>query len=312
MGMHRRKEPPLDVHELARRQAGVVSHAQLVFLGLPPKAGKRWKRGWFSVAPGVYCVQEPTWESWCWAGILYAGPTAVMGSLAAAHWYRLTVVPPQEIVVWHGRSSQLRRLGNEDTGVTFRRALRSGRGEPPRTGVEVTMLDAAHDTTEDEFVAVVTRALAQRLTTPSRLVASLGERPRVRHRSVLLQLCDSASTGVESVLEWRFLQVVVRAHGLPDPERQAVLRAGTRTDCLWREFGVVVELDGRLGHGDTFRDMDRDNRLAMVGLVTLRYGWHDVTTRPCEVAWSLHQVLQVRGHEVPRTRCRRCRRVGVA
>lgn len=310
--MHRRKEPSPDIHELARQQGGVVSHAQLVLLGLPPKAGRRWKRGWFSVAPGIYCLREPTWESWCWAGVLYAGPSAVTGSLAAAHWHGLTVVPPEDIVVWHERSSHLKRLGNTDTSVTFRRSQRSGRGDPPRTGVEVTLLDAAGDTNEDQIVAIATRALAQRLTTPGRLMASLSERPRLRHRSVMVQLCDSASTGVESVLEWRFLQIVVRAHALPDPERQVVLRAGTRSDCLWREFGIVVELDGRVGHGDAFRDMDRDNRLAMVGWVTLRYGWHDVTTRPCEVAWSLHQILQERGFQGSRTRCRRCQRVGVA
>jgi hypothetical protein len=46
---------------------------------------------------------------------------------------------------------------------------------------------------------------------------------------------------------------------------------------------VIVELDGRAGHDGVgqFRDMDRDNRHALVDAVTLRYGSYDLAARPC-------------------------------
>ncbi len=257
---------------------------------------------------GLYCVEEPTWLSWSWAAILYAGPSSVVGGLAAAHLLGAASNPPKQITVWHGGTSALKRMGDSSWGVTFRRANRNGRGEPPRTAIDVTLLDVAAETTEDETVAAVTRAFSQGITTPGRLTAVMTSRDRVKRRRLLTQLCDEGAKGVESVLEWRFLQVVVRAHDLPPPTLQKELRRGTRSDAVWEDQGVVVELDGRLGHEQSFRDMARDNRLAMSGLQTLRYGWHDVTERPCEVAWQLHDVLMLRGWTGGRGRCDRCRK----
>jgi hypothetical protein len=69
-----------------------------------------------------------------------------------------------------------------------------------------------------------------------------------------------------------------------------------------------VELDGRDGHTATgrFRDMHRDNLHALGGELTLRFGWFDVTTRPCGVAYQVFSVLSRRGHQDPFTRCRSC------
>lgn len=297
---------------LARAQAGVISHAQLGTVGFPTGAGRRWKREWVSLGVGIHCLHTPTWLSWCWAGILRAGPTSVVGGAAAAHLLGAVQAPPEQIIVWHAGVAKLMRMGDPGTGVTFRRGERTGRGTPPRTGIDVTLLDLADGTTEDETVAAVTRAFSQGLTTPSRLAAAVDGRARSRHRVLLKDLCSEASTGVESVLEWRFLTVVVRAHGLPEPIRQQRLAPGTRSDVWWKDHGVVAELDGRLGHEQAFRDMARDNRLAMSGMQTLRYGWHDVTRRPCEVAWQLHEVLSLRGWFGARTRCAHCRRTGLA
>lgn len=49
--------------------------------------------------------------------------------------------------------------------------------------------------------------------------------------------------------------------------------------CCTPDYGLLIELDGRIGHtGDgRFRDMRRDNAAATDGLATLRYGWHDVS-----------------------------------
>ena len=191
--------------------------------------------------------------------------------------------------------------------VTFRRAFRRGRGELPRTGAEETVLDAAKETDEDQLVALTARALAQRLTTPGRLLAEMGDRQRLSQRRILTTLCSQAATGVESVLEWRFLTEVVRGHGLPEPVLQPTLVEHTRSDCWWSEYGVVVELDGERWHKEEFRDMHKDNRLALTGAMHLRYGWFDVTRQPCEAAKQIHLALTLQGYRGPLGGCPRCR-----
>lgn len=263
------------------------------------------------MAAGLYCLQTPTWASWCWAGLLRAGPSGVVSGAAAGYLHGFVAEAPQQITIFH-RGPRLRPLGDSDVAVVLKRGQRVGRGDPTRASVEVALLDVARESSEDVTVAAVTRAFQQRLTTPTRVLEAVSTTTRVSHRRVLFDLCQEASDGVESLLEWRFHTVVLRPHGLPSPERQAEVVRGSRTDALWRDYGLVAELDGRLGHQEAFRDMARDNRLVMRGLQTLRYGWHDVIHRPCEVAWQLHEVLSMRGWAGARKRCRRCRRVGLS
>jgi hypothetical protein len=98
-----------------------------------------------------------------------------------------------------------------------------------------------------------------------------------------------------------FSPSAVAAHGLPPGLRQR--RAGaTLQDVLYEGFPLVVELDGRLGHADAdgaWRDMARDNASALRSESTLRYGWDDVTGRPCEVARQIAGLLLARGWSGP-------------
>lgn len=75
---------------------------------------------------------------------------------------------------------------------------------------------------------------------------------------------------------------------------------------LYDEFATIVELDGQLHIARRFRDMRRDNAALLDGEVTLRYGWSDVTARPCQVAWEVAALLTSRGWSGLPTRCPRC------
>jgi very-short-patch-repair endonuclease len=68
---------------------------------------------------------------------------------------------------------------------------------------------------------------------------------------------------------------------------------------------VAVELDGSASHPaeQRWRDHHRDNAAAVDGVVTLRYGWADVTERPCEIAGEIGAVLARRGWPGPLRRC---------
>ncbi|MEO7589210.1 MAG: hypothetical protein ABIS84_14425 [Arachnia sp.] len=159
---------------------------------------------------------------------------------------------------------------------------------------------------EDSLVATLARALTERRTTPGRLLALLSSRQRIRHRSVIEDLCGVAGQGIESVLEWRYLERVEQRHRLPKPERQASLGDRARIDGIYREFNLAIELDGRSFH-DAPKDMVRDNRHVLQhGVDTLRYGWHAVTSDPCAVAAQVARALTARGWRGGLRRCPEC------
>jgi hypothetical protein len=58
-----------------------------------------------------------------------------------------------------------------------------------------------------------------------------------------------------------------------------------------------------------FRDMNRDNLHVLMDELTLRFGWFDVTVRPCSVAFQVYLMLSRRGYAEPFVRCHACRGV---
>lgn len=109
-------------------------------------------------------------------------------------------------------------------------------------------------------------------------------------------------------MERRYLVDVERAHGLPPGSRQVRLVGVGIADVVHEPFGVVVELDGRIGHGaeGAEKDARRDNRNMARGRVTLRYGWVAVTDGACATAAEVAAVLRSRGWEGELESCPRC------
>jgi hypothetical protein len=90
--------------------------------------------------------------------------------------------------------------------------------------------------------------------------------------------------------------------------RQVRRTRSARNDVGYEEFGLIVELDGHLGHDGLgrFRDFRRDNAALTDGRVTLRYGWTDVTQEPCAIAIQVSEVLIRRGWPGLPTPCPHC------
>ena len=100
-----------------------------------------------------------------------------------------------------------------------------------------------------------------------------------------------------------------RAHGLPEPVKQARFRKpdgswGYRDRCYPHYGGLVIELDGTRFHPaeQRGRDTERDNQAAVTG-ATLRYGWDAVTRSACETARQQAAALRHRGWTGSLTPC---------
>jgi hypothetical protein len=180
---------------------------------------------------------------------------------------------------------------------------------PPRTRIEDSVLDLIESCgSMDEAVSLILRASASRRTTPDRILAALQRRARVPRRAGLLQALGAAKDGAHSLLEFRYVNGVERAHGLPPGHRQNPVRRGGRSqyqDLSYDDYALVVELDGRGAHPEWYRwaDIRRDNATAATGQVTLRYGWGDVTERPCQTALEIAATLREHGWTGTLRRC---------
>jgi hypothetical protein len=304
-GMGRDLSPAL--RNLAGIQSGVVSRPQALRAGMTTDMIKSqvYSGRWRPVYRGVYATfTGPAGRrAQLWAAILSAGSGAVLSHETAAELHRLTdkVTNPIHVTVPYWRHVAVAG------GIRLHRSVRAAEAAeenayPPRTTVEETVLDLTQSAvTFDDVCGWVTRAFARELTDETRLRAVMKARSMLRWRADLHELITAAADGNHSVLEFRYERDVERAHGLPEPVRQAPFagpdgRRGRR-DRLYRDYGVVVELDGRLAHPieSQWKDQARDNAAAADGQQSLRYGWAQVRWEPCATAAEVARVLRRRG-----------------
>ncbi len=263
-------------------QCGVIARWQATAVGLDANTiitrvrSGRWRRlGW-----GVYATYtgEPSRTAVLWAAVLGAGPRAILSHETAAELDGLA----------HGVSAPVHVTVPRQQHIDARREVAIHRSDriqqtrhpsltPPRTMIEETVLDLTQASgTFDDAFSWVSRACQRGLTTPTLLVMRMHMRKKMRWRAELSEAFPDVGSGAHSALEFRYLRDVERAH---------------------QQYAVVVELDGRLAHPAESRwhDIHRDNAAAADGIITLRYGWGDVSQRTCQVAAEVAVVLQVRG-----------------
>lgn len=306
---------PASVDDLLFRQDGVLTRAQALQTGLTDKymvaalRSGRWQR----LHTGVYAAFSgpPPRGAQLWAAVLRAGPEAVLSHQTAAELHGIG----NQVALIHVTVSPGRQVTSA-RGLAVHRCARVDQARhparlPPRTRIEETVLDLAVSAASlDDALGWVLRACGSRRTTPDRLAAVLARRARVRWRAELSAALGLAADGVHSLLEFRYVNRVERPHGLPAARRQrSVVRAGQRQyqDVTYQEYGLVVELDGQVAHPaeSRWRDVRRDNANTAVGQGTLRYGWADVTERPCFVAGQVAATLAARGWTGVLRRCGR-------
>ncbi|HEX3705747.1 MAG TPA: hypothetical protein VHV76_03875 [Mycobacteriales bacterium] len=246
------------------------------------------------------------------AAIKYAGADAALSHESAGALWQLCQTPAlMHVTVPYRREVEdqpglvihrSRTLSASDLHPTF---------QPLRTTIERTVMDLlSTKRTADAALGLVSTAVRTRLTTPSHLREAIRGLPKTRWRKVVLDALPDVSAGAHSPLELRDAKLR-RAHGLPAGERQwkRLADGSEYLDVLIVEYGVHIELDGRLGHDgarEQWRDRRRDNRGEIAQMRHLRYGWADILDRPCEVAAQQAEVLRQQGWPGRFRRCPSC------
>lgn len=315
-----RRDPSADLLDLAAAQAGVLSIDQAARQGFSRHCVARLvEQGhWTRIARGVvwtlppHIDQDLPWLARAWGGLLAAGDGSRLGPRSSGHLHGLLDDAPAKPDVFtrdravSGRTDGPWLLRREQPGARSARTI----GSPPRLTVEATVVDLCDGAIASDVPGLLTRAVQRRLTVSGRILGELELRARHRHRRLVRDILGDVGEGAESPLELAYLRDVERAHGLPRGRRQKS-RAGLShvSDVGYDEWALLAELDGRDGHVEEgrFRDRRRDNAFALRSLLTLRFGWHDVTDNPCAVAWQVATVLRARGWPGELRRCGRCR-----
>jgi very-short-patch-repair endonuclease len=290
-------------------QGGVLTYQQLRDGGLSAGAIRRaadsgrWRRlhrGVFHVAAG-----EPELPSRMWGAYLATGRTGVVGGTAAGHYWGLLTgslpeAAPVLVLVPEAQHLTTGSLATRRVPDPLRRAHPAR--QPPVLTVEHTTLDLVGGATSaGHAVELILRACRMRLTTPDRIAAAMAQLARQPRRQLLREVCADVRLGVTSPLERSYRTRVVLPHGLPAGRAQ--VRAQSAGGPVYRDLvydpeGVIVELDGRLGHeseSDVFRDQWRDNSSVLTGRATLRFGWQAVVSQSCSAAGQVAGLLRLRG-----------------
>ncbi len=293
------------ITELAEGQHGVIAAAQLYSLGLSEtQVRTRARNGLLHrIHHGVYAVGRrslPTRGHWMAALLACRGDALLSHQSAAELWgiRRPTLgrklAPPIEVtVVSQGSRSR--------PGIRVHRcralpvAERATHDRIPVTSPDRTILDLAWRLPRRQLERAVDEAERLRLCDEKDLRLIVKAHKGERGCGAVRRLLDEhavGSTRTRNDFEEAFLSLC-RRHRLPQPEVNVPLLDYV-VDFLWREAGLVVEVDGRATHGTrrAFQaDRDRDGRLAVAGYRVLRFTWWDVTRRPAVVADRVRRML---------------------
>jgi Protein of unknown function (DUF559) len=276
---------------LAERQAGRVSWAQLMALGVESVVVARWVSDGFlhHDLPRVYAVghRAPSVEADLTAAVLYAGPGAML-SHATALWWRglldhqpwpIQVSTPRRCQSLHGVKVHGRRTCERD----WHKGL-------PTTTIEQALLDFASVAPLDRVRFALANADHGKLLDVAALqaIAGAGRAGSTKLRTALKRH-EPKLARTRSPLERTFLPFC-EAHGIPSPDDVNVWIEGVLVDAVWWKERVVVELDGKDNHsswGQIQRDRSNELKLRAARFDVMRYGTAQFEEQPELVARDL-------------------------
>lgn len=262
-------EADVAVAALAEKQYGVVTRKQLLEIGLSPAAIKRrLTGGWLHpVHRGVYRVGHtaPLPYAREAAAILACGERAVGSHQCAAFLWALAPAAPAAVDVTVPTTGRRKRHGIRIHRSSLSWAeVTTCRGLPVTTPAR-TLADLSRSPSTALLERAVEDARRRRLVTRKSLLAAATRAPRLR---VLL---DAGPAFTRSGAERRMV-ALVRKSGLPAADYNVPV-LGHEVDVLWRQAGLVVEVDSwefHSGRAAFERDRARDAELHAAGFRVIR------------------------------------------
>jgi len=286
----------VSIRELAERQHGMVSRAQLLEIGLTDRqvSSRAANDRFITVRRGVYAVgHRETGRKGVWmSAVLACGPGAVLSHRsAAALWGFIDHRGPVEVlspVTGRRRGERI-----DPSHLTPPLVRKSSRLTPadvtlvdgiPVTTVARTLVDLAAILNPAQLERALNQAAIKKLIRVQDLQDAV-ERARgqkgIGNLRALLERWHPLTVLTRSELEARFLKFL-KSIRFDEPEVNVVI-AFCEVDFHWPEYDLVVELDGRRYH-DTPRafegDRDRTARLELAGKRVLRLTWDMVVNQP--------------------------------
>ena len=281
--------------ELAGRQHGVVSGAQLYGLGFSRgKVARMVSAGHLiRLFRGVFAVGHArltAYGRWM-AAVLSCGDNAVLShTTAAALWdLRRTNSAAIHITIpLPAKRESAEQLTVHRSAIPYEITKRNG---IPTTTASRTIQDCAALLSLHDLTRLVEQAEKLHLLDVNQLQPTPGRKGGANLSKVLTAYAEPALT--RSKLE-RDMLALCRHHGLPTPHLNVVVDAYT-VDFLWPHARLIAETDGRRDHATTEafqRDRTRDQRLLTLGYRVVRFTYADVTERPAYVAATLASLLR--------------------
>ena len=287
--------------ELARAQAGLLSHRQLRELGVSRGEIRNHLRvGRWAERSGevVSTTTGPlSHEQALWLGVLHGGPSAMVGALSAAGARGLKRWGRDEITILVSNPMSFEPLA----GYRFFRTRRPfkvllGPGELPTCRLEpAVLMFAAHEPHLRTALGAVTATVQQRLTTSDSLVEWLDRLTPLRRSRDLRALLGDVADGAHSMAEVD-LRDACRTFGVQPPRSQRTRtdNRGRRryTDAEWLLPDgrvLVLEVDGGW-HDDPMQstlDRRRNRQLTTATRVVVQCSAWEIRHEPWEVMQDL-------------------------
>jgi hypothetical protein len=286
--MRPEESPPLDVElaELAERQFGVVSVAQLRGLGLGERGVRhrvqvgrlrRLYRGVYAVGHGVL-RREGRWM----AAVLACGEGAALSHVSAAvHWELLASSAVLiDVTAPRGRHGGAGIRLHRSRSLNARYAT-THRGIPVTT-IPRTLLDLAATVTPQRLERAIAQAERLRLYDHRAINDVIARSNGHRGTGALAEATarPDPKWSANDFEAW-FLELV-REAGLPEPEVNATLTAPDHPrlvpDFCWPAHRLIVETDGWETHRTRAafeQDRRRDAALQADGWRVMRFTYHE-------------------------------------
>jgi very-short-patch-repair endonuclease len=291
--------PDRAISGLAARQRTIITHEQLLALGVRPRTiqaavgrGRlhRVHRGVYSLVmqaarPALAAEQ---------AALAACGPSAVLSHHSAAKLHGLRVRVPSLVSVTVAGGDR----GRSRARLTVHRSALLHPQERVRvsrlavTSIARTIVDISPQLSDRAVEHLIDEALKR--TSATKLRETIERHPTRAGAARVRRFLDPdrPTSDTWSAAEERLLALIRRA-GLPAPEVNVPV-GGYVADFLWRRQRVVVEFDSWEHHSGPAAfhdDRERHNALVAQGYQPLHITWRELTTRPERVLVEIAAAL---------------------